>query len=112
MEESQQVGGCIFDLTLQLTFFSTLIRYFNKFERYIDDPKYPDVDSGIKGSSGPVRIGYFSDLADSSRDFVQACTKADVPLKPDFNTTSGTRGVNRVSSLKLLVSWSNLASTR
>jgi choline dehydrogenase len=72
----------------------TLVRYFNKFQKYELDPKYPDVK---KEATGPVRVGYFSYLADFSRDFVQACTKVGVPLSPDFNTDAGTRGANRVS---------------
>ncbi|KXN88620.1 L-sorbose 1-dehydrogenase [Leucoagaricus sp. SymC.cos] len=75
--------------------WKNMSRYFNKFERYEDDSRYPDVNSKAKGK-GPVQVGYFGDLRDPCRDFVQACTKIGVPFSPDFNTTAGTRGVNRV----------------
>lgn len=73
----------------------TLIRYFNKFQKYEPDPKYSDVK---KQHTGPARVGYFGHFADFSRDFVQACAKVGVPLSPDFNTDAGTRGVNQVST--------------
>ncbi|KAF9451903.1 GMC oxidoreductase [Macrolepiota fuliginosa MF-IS2] len=76
--------------------WKNLGRYFNKFENYKDDPRYPEVDSSIKGSKGPVCIGYFNNLSEPAKNFVQACTKLDVPHSPDFNTVAGTRGVNRV----------------
>lgn len=75
--------------------WKNLSKYFSKFERYEDDARYPDVNSGIKGK-GPVRVGYFSDLQNVCRDFVQACTKIGVPLCHDFNTHAGTKGVNRM----------------
>lgn len=72
----------------------TFTRYFDKFQKYEPDSRYPDVK---KQTTGPVRVGYFSYLADFSRDFIQACAKVGVPISPDFNTNAGTRGVNRVS---------------
>ncbi|EKM78089.1 hypothetical protein AGABI1DRAFT_114921 [Agaricus bisporus var. burnettii JB137-S8] len=73
--------------------WKNLSKYFNKFQKYEPDSRYPDVR---KQTTGPVRVGYFSYLADFSRDFIQACAKVGVPISPDFNTNAGTRGVNRV----------------
>ncbi|KAK0223979.1 hypothetical protein IW262DRAFT_1473502 [Armillaria fumosa] len=71
-------------------------RYFNKFEKYSADPDYPQVDPAHHGSGGPVRIGYFSTIAQSSKDFVKACVNVGIPYTPDFNGPNGTLGVNRV----------------
>ncbi|KAF9477187.1 alcohol oxidase [Pholiota conissans] len=73
-------------------------RYFNKFEKYVEDPAYPDVNTTMKGKEGPMRVGYFSSMSEGSKDFIKACVKAGIPYSPDFNTNAslGTRGVNRV----------------
>lgn len=73
--------------------------YFTKFEKYSDDPDYPDVNSSAKGKDGPMNIGYYSDISEGSKDFIKACTQSGIPYSADFNTnpTLGTRGVNRVS---------------
>ncbi|KAH9481290.1 Dehydrogenase str4 [Psilocybe cubensis] len=76
-------------------------RYFKKFEKYVDDPEYPDVTSAVKGTDGPVRVGYFSSICQNSKDFITACTKIGIPYNRDFNTTEGTRGVNRVITEKV-----------
>ncbi|KAK0194532.1 hypothetical protein F5146DRAFT_1185241 [Armillaria mellea] len=70
-------------------------RYFNKFEKYSADPDYPQVDPSHHGSEGPVRIGYFNAIAESSKDFVKACVNVGIPYTPDFNGPNGTLGVNR-----------------
>ncbi|KIM36177.1 GMC oxidoreductase [Hebeloma cylindrosporum] len=74
-------------------------RYFTKFEKFVDDPLYPDVNSKVKGKDGPVRVGYFNTVSDGSKDFIEACIKVGIPYSADFNTPPGTRGVNRVSIL-------------
>ena len=71
--------------------------YFTKFEKFVDDPLYPDVNGEVKGKDGPVRVGYFSTISDASKDFIKACIKVGIPYSADFNTPSGTQGVNRVS---------------
>ena len=73
-----------------------LPRYFTKFENYVPDPEYPHVDSSVRGSEGPVRIGYFSNVTEPSKAFVTACTTLGVPFCPDFKSATSTRGVNRV----------------
>ncbi|KAK0484601.1 hypothetical protein IW261DRAFT_1457701 [Armillaria novae-zelandiae] len=71
-------------------------RYFNKFEKYSADPDYPQVDPAHRGSEGPVRIGYFNAITQSSKDFIKACVNVGIPYSPDFNGPSGTLGANRV----------------
>ncbi|KAF8150868.1 hypothetical protein B0H34DRAFT_665906 [Crassisporium funariophilum] len=71
-------------------------RYFTKFETFVADPEYPDVNSAVRGKTGPVRVGYHSTVSQSSKDFIKTCMKFGIPYSADFNTTNGTRGVNRV----------------
>ncbi|KAK7463429.1 hypothetical protein VKT23_006781 [Stygiomarasmius scandens] len=70
-------------------------RYFAKFENYTADERYPHVDMTVKGS-GPVTVGYNTFFAESSKDWVETCKNLKIPFSADFNTTGGTRGVNRV----------------
>ncbi|KAL0576521.1 hypothetical protein V5O48_005466 [Marasmius crinis-equi] len=70
---------------------------FKKFEKYTASTSYPDVDISVKGSSGPVEVGYNSYYSESSKDFVESCVKKGIPMNHDFNTTKGPNGVNRIS---------------
>ncbi|KAG6819525.1 hypothetical protein H0H93_011028 [Arthromyces matolae] len=74
-------------------------QYFTKFERYQPHPDYPLVDTTVRGSSGPVRIGYFNTVSEPSKAFIQACTNVGIPFTPDFNVASGTLGVSRISKV-------------
>jgi len=85
----------------------TTSRYFAKFENYTADERYPHVDMTVKGS-GPVTVGYNTFFADSSKDWVETCKNLKIPFSADFNTTGGTRGVNRVCPLVTLVSPVNI----
>ncbi|KAG6856903.1 hypothetical protein H0H87_012485 [Tephrocybe sp. NHM501043] len=71
-------------------------QYFTKFERYQPHPEYPLVDTAVRGSSGPIRIGYYNTVTDASKAFIKACTSVGIPFTPDFNVASGTMGVSRV----------------
>ncbi|KAF9467982.1 hypothetical protein BDZ94DRAFT_1372827 [Collybia nuda] len=71
-------------------------RYFTKFENYVHNPEYPEVDITKKGSRGPMRIGYFSTISQPSKYFVKACISVGIPYSSDFNSPQGTRGVNRM----------------
>ncbi|KAF8638297.1 hypothetical protein AX17_002317 [Amanita inopinata Kibby_2008] len=71
-------------------------RYFNKFEKYEYDANYPTVDTNTKGNDGPVRVGYFSGICKSSKDFIEACRTVGIPYSADFNQPAGTMGVNKV----------------
>ncbi|KAJ3808707.1 hypothetical protein F5876DRAFT_67064 [Lentinula aff. lateritia] len=71
-------------------------RYFRKFERVLADPSYPQVETSLRGSDGPVRVGYFNHSTRFGRDFVESCQALDVPFCPDFDNGKGTLGVNRL----------------
>ncbi|KAG5339819.1 hypothetical protein C0989_003501 [Termitomyces sp. Mn162] len=71
-------------------------QYFTKFERYQPHPDYPLVNTAVRGSSGPIRIGYFNTVSETSKAFIKACTSVGIPFSPDFNVSSGTLGVSRI----------------
>lgn len=73
------------------------LRSFRKFERYNFDKRYPEADHSKRGGVGPVTVGYFNHLSKGCDDFIKACRNIGIPFAPDFNTTIGTKGVNRVS---------------
>jgi hypothetical protein len=80
-------------------------RSFRKFERYQPDPEQPSINTDLKGSSGPVEVGYASYYPPGAKAFVKACTNVNIPHSDDFNTQKGSKGVNRVSlSTYLLIS--------
>ncbi|KAF9223717.1 alcohol oxidase [Gyrodon lividus] len=72
-------------------------KYFRKFESYTPDPRFPHVDISQRGSSGPVTVGYNAYIWKGSPMFVEACVNAGVPFSPDFTTSKGTLGVNKLS---------------
>ena len=74
----------------------TLHSYFRKFENYTPDPRFPHGDHSIHGSHGPVTVGYHAYTWHGSPLFVQASINAGVPLSPDFTTSNGTLGTNKV----------------
>ncbi|KAF7323789.1 hypothetical protein MKEN_00600000 [Mycena kentingensis (nom. inval.)] len=76
--------------------WSNLQKYFQKFETYLPDSRYPDVDSTERGNKGPVRVGYFNTVSQHSRGFLQACKEVGIPLIPDFNTSKGPIGASRI----------------
>ncbi|KAG6813955.1 hypothetical protein H0H92_005210 [Tricholoma furcatifolium] len=84
--------------------WKNLSQYFTKFERYQPHPDYPLVDPSVRGSSGPMRIGYFNTVTETSKAFIKACMNVGIPFTPDFNVASGTLGVSRISELRLRVS--------
>ncbi|EEB97931.1 hypothetical protein MPER_02652 [Moniliophthora perniciosa FA553] len=69
--------------------------YFRKFEKYTPDPRYPQVDTSVRGNSGPVRVGYFNTVSNSAQAFIDACVKVGIPFTPDFKWLNGTMGVSR-----------------
>ncbi|KAK7032251.1 hypothetical protein VNI00_013209 [Paramarasmius palmivorus] len=76
---------------------------FAKFERYTADSEYPEVDTALKGSNGPVQVGYFSYISETARDFIKSCMQLKIPFSPDFNTSGSSRGVNRVNFNFLII---------
>ncbi|KIJ46345.1 GMC oxidoreductase [Sphaerobolus stellatus SS14] len=71
-------------------------KYFIKFEKYTPSPKYPDVDVKLRGSEGPVNVGYFGYCSAATTKWIESCINAGIPKSPDFNTPAGTMGVNKV----------------
>ena len=70
--------------------------YFRKFENYTPDPRFPHVDASLRGSDGPVTVGYYAHIWEGSPLFVDASINAGVPFNPDFTTVNGTLGTNKV----------------
>ncbi|KAG9315037.1 hypothetical protein JVU11DRAFT_4149 [Chiua virens] len=70
--------------------------YFRKFENYTSDQRFPLVDASLRGSRGPVTVGYNSYIWRAGSLFVKASINAGVPFSPDFNTSNGTLGTNKV----------------
>ncbi|KAJ4490547.1 hypothetical protein J3R30DRAFT_98178 [Lentinula aciculospora] len=71
-------------------------RYFRKFERVVADTAYPQVDTSLRGSDGPVRVGYFNYSSHFGQDFIKSSQALGVPFCADFNNGKGTLGVNRL----------------
>ncbi|EGO24432.1 hypothetical protein SERLADRAFT_449204 [Serpula lacrymans var. lacrymans S7.9] len=82
-------------------------RYFRKFEKYTPDPRFPHVDPSLRGTDGPVQVGYFAHIWKGSELFIQSSIQAGIPFSPDFTTTAGTKGTNKVMSY-----FCSVASTR
>ncbi|RDB26168.1 L-sorbose 1-dehydrogenase [Hypsizygus marmoreus] len=71
-------------------------RYFTKFENYQPHPDYPLVDASARGADGPIKIGYFNTVTNTSKAFIKACVNVGIPFTPDFNVSTGTLGVSRI----------------
>ncbi|KAG2122357.1 hypothetical protein DEU56DRAFT_832517 [Suillus clintonianus] len=71
-------------------------KYIRKFEKYNPDPRFPHVDPLLRGANGPVEIGYSAHIWPGCAGFVQASMNAGIPFSPDFCTTKGTKGTNKV----------------
>ncbi|KAJ6532086.1 hypothetical protein B0H19DRAFT_1005775 [Mycena capillaripes] len=76
--------------------WNNIRRYFNRFEKWIPDAAYPAVDASVRGSDGPVRVGYFNRVSEHSKAFLKACEEVGIPLVPDFNGSNGPIGASRV----------------
>ncbi|KAH8833395.1 hypothetical protein DL96DRAFT_1585959 [Flagelloscypha sp. PMI_526] len=74
--------------------WKNLSKYFRKFETFVAHPDYPDVDLGNRGKYGPVTIGYFNSITQTSKAFVKACVEVGMDWTPDFLMKSC--GVSRV----------------
>ncbi|CAK5269718.1 unnamed protein product [Mycena citricolor] len=73
-----------------------LQQYFQKFEKYLPDAAFPDVETAERGSSGPMRVGYFNTVSAHSKAFLKACEQVGIPNIPDFNTSKGPVGASRL----------------
>ncbi|KAF8632241.1 hypothetical protein AX15_001991 [Amanita polypyramis BW_CC] len=75
-----------------------LNRFFRKFEKYEYDPNFPEADASLKGSDGPMRVGYFPIISKASGDFVEACKNIGIPFSADFTQPAGVLGINKIMS--------------
>jgi choline dehydrogenase len=71
-------------------------KYIRKFEKYNPDPRFPHADPLLRGANGPVEIGYNSHIWPGSAGFVRASMNVGIPFSPDFCTTKGTQGTNKI----------------
>jgi choline dehydrogenase len=71
-------------------------KYIRKFEKYNPDPRFPRVDPLLRGADGPVEIGYSAHIWSGCRAFIEASINAGIPFSPDFCTTKGTKGTNKI----------------
>ncbi|KAK2463423.1 hypothetical protein APHAL10511_004509 [Amanita phalloides] len=71
-------------------------QFFRKFEKYEYDPDHPGVDTRLKGTDGPVRVGFFPVNAKASTDFVAACKKLGLSPSADFTQPAGVLGANKI----------------
>ena len=79
-------------------------RYFLKFENFLPHSEYPDVDHTLRGTGGPVKVGYNSHITEASKAFIKACVGVGIPFTHDFNGPLSTLGVSRVSFLSTRLS--------
>lgn len=71
-------------------------KYFRKFEKYNPDPRFSHVDPLLRGANGPVEIGYNAHIWPGCAGFVRASMNVGIPFSPDFCTTKGTQGTNKI----------------
>lgn len=71
-------------------------KYIRKFEKFNPDPRFPHVDPLLRGVDGPVEIGYSAHIWPGSKAFIDASINAGIPFSPDFCTTKGTKGTNKI----------------
>ena len=94
MEQLQQARiSFLIIIPLSIT---PLFRYIRKFEKYTPNSRFPQVDPLLRGANGPVGIGYNAYTWPGSEAFIQACVNVGIPFSPDFCTTKGTKGTNKV----------------
>ncbi|KAL4255840.1 GMC oxidoreductase family protein, partial [Pleurotus pulmonarius] len=89
--------------------FKNFAKYFRKFEHFVANPAFSPYTSfspsssakeeGEVGSTGPVEVGFFNYVSETSKSFVRSCINVGIPYTPSFNGASGTAGVSRVSSI-------------
>ncbi|KAH9921889.1 GMC oxidoreductase [Fomitopsis serialis] len=70
-------------------------KYFRKFEKFHPSKDYSLVDVALRGTSGPVHVGYFGNDSDTTKYFLEACHNAGLERSPDLNTEKGTLGSSK-----------------
>ncbi|KAN0134588.1 hypothetical protein V8E53_007734 [Lactarius tabidus] len=74
-------------------------KYFLRFEKFVPNKSYPGVVKSERGSNGPIEVGFHSHQSIFGKLFIDACSRAGIPHRADFNTPNGTCGVAKVSRL-------------
>ena len=54
------------------------------------------MDPSVRGSSGPVHVGFFNTISEWCNEFVDSCIAAGIPPTHDFNAPNGLMGASRV----------------
>lgn len=75
--------------------YAGLKKYFSKFETFVPHKDHPDVDVSERGSSGPMKSGFFGHNSYITQQFIRACDLAGIPAIPDVNTSKGTMGATK-----------------
>ncbi|KAF8150808.1 hypothetical protein B0H34DRAFT_665568 [Crassisporium funariophilum] len=71
-------------------------KYFRKFESYQPHPAHPHIDAATRGAAGPVHIGFYNTVTQTSKAFVDACVGVGIERRGDFCGGEGTGGVGRI----------------
>lgn len=58
--------------------YQQMHKYFMKFEKYHPNEKHPSVDVSLRGSLGPVNVGYFGHVSVLTPKFINSCHNAGV----------------------------------
>ncbi|KAI0950760.1 hypothetical protein AcW1_007983 [Taiwanofungus camphoratus] len=75
--------------------YKELHPYFMKFEKFHPSEQYSSVDVALRGSAGPVHIGYFGHASTHTRNFLEACDRVGIARSVDLNTLKGTLGASK-----------------
>ncbi|PIL22660.1 hypothetical protein GSI_15352 [Ganoderma sinense ZZ0214-1] len=85
--------------------FKEFNNYIKKFETFHSSTDYPQVDSSLRGTSGPVQTGHFGHVSKGTRKFIDACAKVGLARSSDVNTHRGTMGVTKASTSRFLLTF-------
>ncbi|TFY64134.1 hypothetical protein EVJ58_g2835 [Rhodofomes roseus] len=75
--------------------YENFSKYFRKFEKFHPSKDYSLVDVALRGSAGPVNVGYFGNNSETTQHFLEACHNAGLERSPDLNTAKGTLGSSK-----------------
>ncbi|KAI0322115.1 alcohol oxidase [Amylostereum chailletii] len=82
--------------------YSTLTKYFKKFEKFNPSEAHPDVDVTHRGSAGPVNVGFYGNHSEITERFIKSCEEIGIPRVSDLNTSKGSIGVAKTHSVSPL----------
>ncbi|KAH8831642.1 hypothetical protein DL96DRAFT_1667834 [Flagelloscypha sp. PMI_526] len=73
-------------------------KYFDKFETFNPHPDHPEANPSVRGSQGPMQVGFHGQYTEPGKAFVEATSVVGIPSNPDFNGGKTTLGVNRINT--------------